>query len=227
MKLHRIMRFLVLLLLVLAATAGGVIYQQLFRQDWLGLEPQVTASAAPGGATTTTTTTKATTTKPGNAVKNSVTKTDLYPFVDSMLSKLPSPTNLDASRFDQVLGSDAGNYLRTANVTKIEVKGDLFSVELSKATTTNLNGQAELKVAKKVTFQYKKIAGPAGERIVFSKIDGVEVKATWLLGFMTVSQVELSLDAAGNTVVVVTVDTFFGKIDRTFIIGPDGKPRKP
>lgn len=224
MKLHKTVRFLVLLLLILAATAGGVIYQQLFRQDWLGLEPQVTASAAPGGATTTTT--KQSATKPGSAVKNSVTKTDLYPFVDSMLSKLPSPTSLDASRFDQVFGSDAGNYLRTANVTKIEVKGDFFSVELSKATTTNLNGQAELKVAKKVTFQYKKITGPAGERIVFSKIDGVEVKATWLLGFMTVSQVELSLDAAGNTVVVVTVDTFFGKIDRTFIIGPDGKPRK-
>ena len=205
------MRFLVLLL-IMVATVGGITYQQLFRQDWFGFAPQAVASAAQGGAT--------------HAVKKSASKTDLYPFLDGMLNKLPPQTNLDQSRFDQVLGSDAGNYLRTANVSSIEVKGDLFTVALSKATTTNLNGQAELKVAQKVTFRYKKVNTPTGAHLVFSKIDGVEVKATWLLGWMTVSQVDISLDAAGNTVLVVTVDTFFGGIDRTFVIGPDGKPRK-
>ncbi|CAN5484976.1 hypothetical protein BH11CYA1_BH11CYA1_20550 [soil metagenome] len=208
---HKIMRFLVLLL-VLAATVGGITYQQLYRQDWFGFAHQAEASVAQGGA--------------NHAVKNRVSKTDLYPFLDGMLSKLPSPTNLDPSRFDQVLGSDAGNYLRTANVSSLQVNGDQFNIALSKATTTNLNGQADLKVAQKVTFRYQKVNSPTGAHLVFSKIKGVEVKATWILGWMTVSQVDISLDTAGNTVLVVTVDTFFGGIDRTFVIGPDGKPPK-
>ena len=111
-------------------------------------------------------------------------------------------------------------------MSRIEVKGDLISLALSQSLTTNLNGQADLRVAQKVTFTYQKVVSPAESHIVLSNIDGVEVKATWLLGWMTVSQVDLSLDAAGNTVLVVTVNTFFGKTERTFTIGPDGKPRK-
>jgi hypothetical protein len=211
MSPHKFMRFLVLLLL-LVVTAGGITYEQFYRQDWFGFAPQAAESAAQGGA--------------NNALKNRVSKTNIFPFVQGMLNKLPSPTNLDASRFDQVLGIDAGNYLRTAHVSRIEVKGDLISLALSQSLTTNLNGQADLRVAQKVTFTYQKVVSPAGSHIVLSNIDGVEVKATWLLGWMTVSQVDLSLDAAGNTVLVVTVNTFFGKTVRTFTIGPDGKPRK-
>ncbi|MFA7340061.1 MAG: hypothetical protein WC028_25000 [Candidatus Obscuribacterales bacterium] len=211
MSPHKFMRFLVLLLL-LAVTASGITYEQFYRQDWFGFAPQAAESAAQGGA--------------NNALKNRVSKTNIFPFLQGMLNKLPAPTNLDANRFDQVLGIDAGNYLRTANVSRIEVVGDLFNLSLTKVSTTNLNGQADLRVAQKVTFTYQKVASPTGSHIVFSNIDGVEVKATWLLGWMTVSQVDVSLDAAGNTVLVVTVDTFFGKTDRTFTIGPDGKPHK-
>lgn len=193
------------LLLLLVATAGGIkTYHQYSSDNWFGVAPPRGQSGS------------------GPSINPIFAEGSMYDFAVGIIAKLPPGTTVVAKDFDAVLGVAAGDYLRTADVQKIEVKADLFEVTLGKAILTNLNGQADLRVAKLVKFNYfKDTAGT----VHLNKLNGVDVRVSTLLGWMPVRQVDFSRATADDTLVVVTVDSFFGKMSRSFTIGPDGKPR--
>lgn len=193
------------LLLLLVATVGGVkTYQQYSDDNWFGVAPPRGQSGS------------------GPSINPIFAEGSMYDFAVGIIAKLPPGSSVVAKDFDAKLGKAAGDYLRTADVQKIEVKADLFEVTLNKAITTSLNGQADLRVAKLVKFNYLK---DAAGTVHLNKLTGVDVRVSALLGWMAVKQVDFSRATADDTLVVVTVDSFFGKTSRSFTIGPDGKPR--
>lgn len=207
------------LLMFLFATAGGIgftlEYQRVANSDWSEIAPQIVskfeaANAQRKGA-------------PGNKATSRQTGNNLFAFLEDVLQKVPQG-NLDSTQFDRVLGVDAGDYLRTAQVSQIAVKADLFTLTMIQPREIDLNGQADVKVAQQVTFRYQK---DKNGTIYLSQIRGLEVRVSWILGYMDVSQIEVSSGTAGDTLLVVTVDTLFGKTRRSFTIGADGKPKAP
>ncbi len=211
----------IVLLLILFATAGGIgltfEYQRVANSDWSGIAPQIAsqfeaANAQQKGVV------------PGSKATSRQAGQNLFAFLEDVLQKIPSGTVVDSTQFDRVLGVEAGNYLRNAQISKIAVKADLFTITLIQPRQIDLNGQADVRVAQQVTFRYQKDKSGA---MRMSQIRGLEVRVSWLLGFMDVSQVDVSRGTAGDTLLVVTVDTLFGKTSRSFTIGADGKPKAP
>jgi len=212
---YRKMRTMVLLLL-LVATAGGAGVGIAFAfqcQRAVNLKLSIEATNARNQG------------DPGQKAIARKTAMNLFAFLEQALQKLPPGTQLDISQFDGALGADAGNYLRKAQVSKIAVKADLFTITLSQPRQIDLNGQADLRVAQKLTFRLDSEKGKSGSVIHLSQIHGVEVRVGWLLGFIDVWQIDITRDGTGATALVVTVDTLFGKKSRSFTIGADGKPK--
>jgi hypothetical protein len=147
---------------------------------------------------------------------------DVLKYMRDYLSRFPNGSDFTSDRFDTVLTHEQAQALRDLGVARIVNQNDRYTVSFDKERQKKLR-RAELKYGPQLSFT----ASDNNGVVSITGITGVQVKVTWLLGWMDLKSIRVQPDTAtGNTNIEATVHTFFGDKNHTVVLGPDGKTLK-
>lgn len=145
---------------------------------------------------------------------------DVFKLVDGFLIKFPSDFDVSAKDFVAVLGTETAQALQALGATHISNHGGVVKLSLKDSYEHGISNKADIKVEQESSFKYELETNS----VKIGQITGIEVKVSWLLGWMDFKSLSLARDSAGNTVVDAKVHALFKDRDYHTVLGLDGKP---
>jgi hypothetical protein len=143
-----------------------------------------------------------------------------YQRLEKIFGAVPEGTSLTKQQFEPAMGPEAVQYLNAFSVNKIDSQySGTITITLDAPYQGRTSGGSAVEVEKTAICTY--FPRPNGA-IVLEDIKGIRVKKYWFLGWMEIRQVTVTTDTAGNTTILVNLDTHIGPISRTFVLRPDG-----
>lgn len=147
---------------------------------------------------------------------------DVYAFISEFVSKFPDGTDVSDGTFDAALGAEIRQQLRKVGIQQLSNQGGVFVVRLAREQEYKLRVRIAVKRLLRFTLARD------GNALVFSDIEGMELKVSFFLDWLELKHLKVSKDASGNTVIYAElVSGIVGRVSKTVTLGPDGKPIPP
>lgn len=155
--------------------------------------------------------------KPHNSGQGN--QVQVYSFVSDLLSRLPSGTDVDEADFPRYLTSDMVNYLKAYQVKHIKVVGNHVTADLAAVQTIKAKSGADVRLALQISFD---VSRGSSLSLTLSNVQGIDAYVSWIVGWMTLEEMQVSTTSGGDSVISLQFSTRFGQVNRVVVIAPDG-----
>ena len=144
-----------------------------------------------------------------------------YQRIEQLFGAIPSGTRLDRPQFELAMGADVADYLNLLGIVHIDSLNGAIRLVLSDVYKGTTKAGTKIQIEKELTFTYRRDASGA---IDCDNIVGLRVKPFRLLGWMPLKGINVTRDTAGNTPIVIALDTIIGTVHYSKTLDQDGKP---
>jgi hypothetical protein len=138
-----------------------------------------------------------------------------------LFAAIPGGTSLDRPQFEPAMGADVAEYLVLLGVVHIDSVNGAIKLVLSDAYKGTTKAGTKIEIDKALSFTYRR---DSNGTIDCDDIVGLRVKPFRLLGWMPLKEIVVAQDTAGNTPIVVALNTIIGTVHYSKTLGQDGQP---
>ena len=144
----------------------------------------------------------------------------VHKFVSGLVNSLPAGTDVDQADFPKLLDAETVKYLQAYQIQHIQISGQHLTATLPFQQITTSAPSADLRLGPQITADI--VRDPATGLLTFANVDGIQAKVSWLVGWMTLQEMQFSAGTAGNTIIDLSFDTRFGQVKRKVSVAADG-----